>query len=294
MSGPKKTTNLRGNNKITRRDSPRGRYQGSKANAFNKLAEILNPEFIQTYKHTHANNSHLETKGSKKLHNYLVYSVKIGNSCKAVPCFYPGGAGFLFGPYSSDDGPNSLHHSVCRDGALGCRELFKNIDWWAHMSLKRTVCCSRENTDWNLFGVVSSRPGSEPKMLGVNHLVFLFQMQNGRETVNDLPAWSILLLTLQKKSLPTPSFCSSLWYLTCLVSQFQQNLNTDHWSLIPLIILFPKGKILFSLYFPYKNSLHHVNTYPYFLKLKDVKLSNTFYRIYFLVSLSSNFVHFLN
>ena len=74
-------TNLRGNNKTTRRDSPRGRYQGFKANAFNKLAEILNPEFTQTYRHTHANNSHLE------IHNYLVYSVKTGDSCKAVPCF---------------------------------------------------------------------------------------------------------------------------------------------------------------------------------------------------------------
>lgn len=39
---------------------------------------------------------YLEARGNKKFYNNLVYLIKIGESCKAVPHFYPRKVGFLF------------------------------------------------------------------------------------------------------------------------------------------------------------------------------------------------------
>lgn len=74
----------------------------------------------------------IQTPRPLTFYSYLVYSIKIGNSCQAALVFSLVHIPPMIVPIST---------SPCleRDGALGCREHLKMIDWWVHPSLRITV-----------------------------------------------------------------------------------------------------------------------------------------------------------
>ena len=108
------------------------------------------------------------------------------------------------------------------------------------------------HTMWQACGISGPQPGIKPRSSALEG-GFLATGPPGK-------SWGYFIVNVRGE---TPSCPLLLWLmltLSLLAPPFQQNLNTEHRSLTSLTMLFPKEKILFSLYFPNKNSTHNVKT----------------------------------